>query len=50
MDGRGKLQPHDRSARIKGFLDWSGVSRTDNPAALVEALDALGLTRADLSE
>jgi hypothetical protein len=31
-------------------LDWSGVARTDDPAALVEALDGLGLTVADLGE
>src|SRR5579871_3567825 len=27
MDGRGKLQPHDRSDRANGFLDWAGAAR-----------------------
>ena len=31
MDGRGKLQPHDRSDRTNGFLDWTGAARTDDP-------------------
>jgi hypothetical protein len=50
MDGRGRLRPHDRAARINGFFDWSGVARTDDPAALVAAMDALGVTLEDLSE
>jgi hypothetical protein len=47
---QGQPRPHDRSARINGFLDWTGQVRTDDPAALVEAMDSLGLTLADLSE
>jgi hypothetical protein len=42
MDGRGKLEPHDRSSRINGFLDWSGTARTDDPADLA-ALAETGL-------
>jgi hypothetical protein len=44
MDGRGKLKPHDRAARINGFLGWTGQARTDDPAALVEALATAGMT------
>ena len=43
MDGRGKLEPHDRSARINGFLDWTGAARTDDPAELASALEETGL-------
>jgi len=50
IDGRGRLTPHDRAARINAFLSWTGQARTDDPAALVEALDALGLTLDDLGE
>lgn len=46
MDGRGRLQPHDRVARINGFLDWTGQARTDDPAELVAALEGAGLTAA----
>jgi hypothetical protein len=44
MDGRGKLEPHDRSGRINGFLDWTGAARTDNPGDLASALEETGLT------
>jgi hypothetical protein len=44
LDGRGRVEPHDRSARINGFLDWTGQARTDEPAALVEALETAGMT------
>jgi hypothetical protein len=44
MDGRGQLHPHDRSDRINGFLDWAGQAKTDDPAALVAALEQAGLT------
>ena len=44
MDGRGRVEPHDRSARINGFLDWTGQARTDEPAALVAALETAGVT------
>lgn len=44
MDGRGKLEPHDRSGRVNGFLDWSGTARTDDPADLSAALETSGIT------
>src|SRR6516225_6281157 len=44
MDGRGKLEPHDRSGRINGFLDWTGAARTDSPAELASILQESGLT------
>jgi hypothetical protein len=44
MDGRGKLQPHDRADRNNGLLDWSGTARTDDPAALSSALEQTSLT------
>jgi hypothetical protein len=44
MDGRGKLEPHDRSARINEFLDWTGTARTDDPSELAAALAETGLT------
>jgi hypothetical protein len=28
MDGRGRLEPHDRSSRTNDFLDWTGKVRT----------------------
>jgi hypothetical protein len=40
MDGRGKLEPHDRSDRTNGFLDWTGAARTDDPADLAAALES----------
>jgi hypothetical protein len=42
MDGRGRLEPHDRAARLNGFLDWTGTVRTDNPAELAALLEAAG--------
>ena len=44
MDGRGKLQPHDRSSRINEFLDWTGTARTDDPGVLAGALEETELT------
>jgi hypothetical protein len=44
MDQRGQLKPHERSARINGFLDWAGMAKTDDPGALVAALEQAGLT------
>src|SRR4051794_20750106 len=44
MDGRGKLQPHDRAAPINGFLDWTGQARTDDPGELAAALERAGIT------
>lgn len=46
LDGRGMLQPHDRTDRINGFLDWTGQARTDDPAELVAALEGAGLSAA----
>ena len=40
---QGQPRPHDRSARINGFLNWTGQARTDEPAALVEALETAGM-------
>ena len=31
MDGRGKLEPHDRSSRINDFLDWTGTGTDGRP-------------------
>ena len=42
MDARGKLEPHDRSDRRNGFLDWSGTSGTDDPTDLAAALETAG--------
>ena len=50
MDGRGKLEPHDRSARIDGFLDWTGAARTDDPCALAAALEQTGTTLAQFCD
>ncbi len=36
-------KPHDRADRINGFLDWTGVARTDDPGELA-ALEAVGMT------
>ena len=44
MDGLGKLQPHDRSDRVNGFLDWTGTARTDDPCELAAALEGTGIT------
>jgi hypothetical protein len=44
LDGRGKLEPHDRSARINAYLDWTGAARTDDPADLAAALEQAGLS------
>ena len=49
MDGRGRLRPHDRADRRNGFLSWTGAARTDDPAALVAALEEFGLTTEDLA-
>ncbi len=50
MDSRGRLHPAERSARINGFLDWTGQARSDDPAALVAAMDEIGVTLADFAE
>jgi hypothetical protein len=44
MDGRGQLKPHERSASINGWLDWTGQARTDDPAELASALEQAGMT------
>lgn len=44
LDGRGRLMPHDRADRINGWLDWSGVVRTDDPAELAAALEQADMT------
>jgi hypothetical protein len=44
MDGRGKLQPHDRADRNNAFLDWTGTARTDDPCDLAAALEETGIT------
>src|SRR4051812_38931148 len=44
MDGRGRLQPHDRADPINGWLDWTGQARTDDPAELAAALEQAGLS------
>jgi hypothetical protein len=44
MDGRGKLEPHDRSDRTNGFLDRTGAARTDSPSDLAVALAETELT------
>jgi hypothetical protein len=46
MDGRGKLEPHDRSSRVNAFMDWSGAARTDSPADLAAALETSGVSLA----
>jgi hypothetical protein len=46
MDGRGKLEPHDRSDRRNGFMDWTGAARTDDPADLAAALEQTGVSLA----
>ena len=47
MDGRGNLQPHDRAAPTNGFLDWTGLARTDDPAEMATALERAGMTLDD---
>jgi hypothetical protein len=44
MDCRGRLKPHERSARINGFLDWTGQARTDDPSELIAALESAGMS------
>jgi hypothetical protein len=44
MNGRGKLEPHERSDRINDFLDWSPEAGGDNPAELASALEQAGMT------
>jgi hypothetical protein len=44
MDGRGKLEPHDRSDRRNGFMDWTSAARTDDPSDLAAALETSGVT------
>jgi hypothetical protein len=44
MGRQGQLDPHDRSARINGFLDFSGRdARADDPAELAVALETSGV-------
>jgi hypothetical protein len=50
MDKSGRIRPHDRSARMNGFLEWDATAAAQNHVGLVAALDAAGLTLADLSE
>jgi hypothetical protein len=45
LGSNGQLDPHDRASRVNHFLDWSGIDRrTGDPAEIVAASDALGLT------
>jgi hypothetical protein len=44
LDDRGKLEPHDRSDRRNGFMDWTGAAKTDDPADLAAALERSGVT------
>jgi hypothetical protein len=44
MDGRGKLEPHERSDRVNGFIDWSPEAGSDDPAELASALEQAGMT------
>ena len=44
MDGRGQLKPHDRADPMNGWLDWTGQTRTDDPAELASALERAGMT------
>jgi hypothetical protein len=44
MDGKGKLEPHDRSDRRNGFIDWNGAARTDDPSDLAAAIENSGIT------
>jgi hypothetical protein len=44
MDCRGRLKPHERSARINGFLDWTGQARTDDSGELIAALETAGMS------
>jgi hypothetical protein len=50
MDGRGKLEPRDRSDRTNGFLDWTGAARTDDPADLAAALETSGTALAQFCD
>jgi hypothetical protein len=50
MDGKGRLQPHDRADRVNGFLDWSGTARTDDPCELAAALEETGVTLAQFCD
>jgi len=50
MDGRGRLQPHDRADRANGSLDWTGQARTDDPADLAAALETSGVSLAQFCD
>ncbi len=50
LDGRGKVEPHDRSSRMNEFLDWTGAARTDDPSELAGALEQTGITLAQWCE
>jgi hypothetical protein len=44
MDERGQPKPHERSAAINGWLDWTGQAKTDDPAELASALEQAGMS------
>jgi hypothetical protein len=50
IDGRGKLEPHDRSDRRNAFMDWSGAARTDDPSTLAAALESSGINLAQFCD
>lgn len=43
LDGQGKARPTDRSDAGNGWIDW-GLSQGDDPAELVAAMEAVGLS------
>jgi len=47
LDGQGTAHPSERSARVNGWLDWTLDAGADDPAELVAALEAMGLTLED---
>lgn len=44
LDGQGKASPIDRSDPSNGWIDWHVKARTDDPAELAAALEAVGMT------
>ena len=47
LDGQGKASPADRSDPGNAWIDWAVNAGADDPAELVAALEAAGLTAGD---
>jgi hypothetical protein len=44
LNGKGEASPTDRSDKMNGWIDWTVMAKTDDPALLASALEEVGLS------